>query len=82
VKNVKIEPSIEEKCKEFKAQLLSMGATSARMRIDNLENFFSYSANSLVSAYIPRRIKDSLREIGVHLRKERGRDIVEVTVDE
>lgn len=73
----------EELCEDF-VKLVHEEAKEtkeAATNIDFLESFFFYDAFSLKSDYIPRKIRDMLREKGITLHKSRRSSTVIVKID-
>ena len=78
--------TLDELCEEFveKAKNFYKNHEEETMIIDleDLEGFFSYKASHYQSTWIPKEVRDKLRELGVKFRKQRGRTYVYVELIE
>ncbi len=74
--------SDEKLCKTFKkAMLMKESNEKLLVEISTLERCFHYNASSLQTSFIPKKIRSLLSKIGVKLKKQRGRSLIEVMIE-
>lgn len=78
--------SVVELVTEFKKQALNTMRDKKQniviIGLSDLERFFLYTSNDKAWNWLPKRFRDALNKIGVHVIKKRSRNAVTVYIDD
>lgn len=76
--------TLNEKCLEFKkiikGYLEESDESVAIITLTEFEKFFDYKMRDYVIHWLPQQIKAETLKVGLKMRKQRSRDIVEVSI--
>jgi len=78
--------TLKEKCKEFSDNAKEFRKKNKRkdtiIKLETIEKFFGFKSTDLKSNWLPKLIRDELKNFGIRLHKKRNRDYVLILFDD